>query len=185
VRVEHRLLCVLLAAPALLASARAAADIYAWTDARGQTVISNVQPSRSERVRNLRLVAKESPPSAQAADPAKRAATRTEQALLDRIAGLERQLQAAQSAPLPQALAPAPYDYYPAPPPPPVYDTGDYPAYYYPSAAYAPVYYYPYAPAYFVARPRVFAPRPAFVHPRGGFVRGGFVRGASMHRGRR
>jgi len=126
----------------------ASATIYQWTDEQGHVVLGNQVPEAGAR--NVRAVMKEDPASA-----------RSNRELEERIARLERQLQATQVAPAPAPYAaPAPY---PAAPPMPADYYG---APYYP-AMYPPP-YYPYGYAYpfavvRVARPgRGFAGSPRF-----------------------
>lgn len=115
----------------------ASATIYQWTDDQGHIVFGNQVPEAG--VKNVRAVMKEDAPR-----------PNSNRELEERIARLERQLQAAQAAPAPVA--------YPAPVPP-------MPANYYPAPAYyppPPSYYYPFGYAYgfTVVRPAVgFAPR--------------------------
>ena len=82
----------------------ASATIYQWTDEQGHVVIGNQVPESG--VSNVRAIVKEDP-----------APTNSNRELEERIARLERQLQATQIAP-----APAPYPValmpYPAAPPP-------------------------------------------------------------------
>jgi hypothetical protein len=147
----------------LLAPATAWGDVYKWTDEQGNPVISNVRPANPKKVRNFEVVAKET----------ERAATRTEQILLDRIDNLERQLRTQQYPPQAQAVPSYYGSYNPAqpPPPPPSYYSSNYPDY-----------YYPWLPSYST----VFFPTRTFVsRPRFGFAHSGFIRGSSVHRGRR
>ena len=183
-------LCALLPGLIPLAAAQSAlGDIYKWTDAQGNTNFSNLPPAKSEKARNVMVVAKESGPSA---IPARTAAP-TEQELMARIENLEHQLQARQSAALappgaPPAAShapppPAPYaGYYPVAPPAQLqyyYDNSNDSGYY---PAYAPNYYYPVLPWYaYGAYPRrAFFARPGF---NTGF-RGSF-HGGGGHGGRR
>jgi hypothetical protein len=105
----------------------ASATIYQWTDERGHVVIGNQVP---ETARNVRAVMKEDP-----------APANNNRALEERIARLERQLQAAQVAPAPApypapvAPMPAGYGYYGAAP-------------YYPAMYPPPQPYYPFGYAY-------------------------------------
>jgi hypothetical protein len=153
----------------LLAPATVRGDIYKWTDERGNTVISNVQPVTSSKVSDVELLATATKPATQspAALP-RQASTRTEQALEARIENLERQLQAQGYAQQPRADPQSSYsgDYYPTPAPPPPdpsyygsYDPGYYPGYY-------PSYYNPWPPSYsfIVAPARAFVRRSAFVN---------------------
>ncbi len=137
--------------PALLLSIplAASATIYQWTDEQGHVVIGNQVP---EAARNVRAVMKED------AAPAN-----SNRELEERIARLERQVQAMQVAP-----APAPYPVAPAPYPaaPPPMPGGYYGAPYSP-AMYPPPPYYPYGYGYPFAVVRVVRPVRAFaVSPR-------------------
>jgi hypothetical protein len=154
----------------LLAPASAWADIYKWIDEQGNTVISNIRPANPQKLTNFELMEKESKP----------AATRMEQALLDRIDSLERRLQTQPYSPPVPAGAPSNYHggYYPiqAPPPPPPPSNYSYSPSYYPS--------YPYdlwVPSYsFVYPARIFVNRPNFR-----FSHSGSFRGSRIHHGRR
>jgi len=118
----------LLAALFFVIPLSASATIYQWTDEQGHVVFGNQVPESGAK--NVRAVMKED------AVPAN-----TNRELEERIARLERQLQAAQAAP-----APLPANYYPAP------------AYYQPMYPPPPSYYYPFG--FTVVRPAVgFAPR--------------------------
>jgi Domain of unknown function (DUF4124) len=153
----------------LLAPATVWGDIYKWTDERGNTVISNVQPVNASRVSGVELLATATKPAMQSpVASSQQAATRTEQALEARIENLERQLQAQQYAQQPQVDPESSYagDYYPTPAPPPPdpsyyssYDPGYNPGYY-------PSYYNPWPPSYsfIVAPARTFVRRPGFVN---------------------
>jgi hypothetical protein len=156
-------LCIALLAPAI-----AWGDIYQWTDERGNTIISNVQPAKSAKVSDMELLVTANKPAAPyPAAPARQAATRTVPALEARIENLERQLQAQQDSqqpPDPQSSAAE--GYYPAPAPPQSdpdyyggYDAGYGPGFY-------PGYYNPWPPSYsFIAVPaRSFARRPGFAN---------------------
>lgn len=167
-------------------------DIYKWTDERGITVVSDVQPVNPDRVSDLELLATETRSATQSSvAPSQQAATRKERALEARIENLERQLQAQQYAQQPQVVPRSTYSggYYPTPAPPPPsyygsYDPGYYPDYYYPwppsySVIVVPVRKFVRRPA-FVHRPPVFVKRPAF-----GFSHGAAFGGGSMHRRRR
>ena len=137
------MLCVKLL-PALLfvIPLGASATIYQWTDEQGHIVFGNQVPESGAR--NVHAVMKEDP-----------APANNNRALEERIARLERQLQAAQVAPAPAA--------YPAPIPP-------MPANYYPAAAYYPAMYPPppyypfgYAYGFTIVRPvRALAVSPRF-----------------------
>jgi hypothetical protein len=169
----------------LLAPATVLGDIYKWTDERGNTVVSNLQPVNPSMVSGVELVATVAKPAAQyPVAPSQRAGTRTEQALEARIEDLERQVQAQQYTQQPQVDPQSGYSGgdYPAPPPPPPdpnyysgydpgYDSGYYPSYYNPwplsySFIVAPARPFVRRPVFvnrpgFVGRPRVFASRPA------------------------
>ncbi|TMH43825.1 MAG: DUF4124 domain-containing protein [Betaproteobacteria bacterium] len=127
----------------------ASATIYQWTDEQEHVVFGNQVPETGAR--NVHAVMKE--------DPA--APVKNNRELEERIARLERQVQAAQvaSAPAPYPIAPTSY---PAAPPP--MPAGYYGAPYYPGM-YPPPPYYPYGYAYpfavvTVARPVRFSSRP-------------------------
>ena len=148
----------------------ASADLYKWSDERGNLVISNQRPADMGKVRNFELALKEQPLEERPQGAARGAPTRNEQALLERIDKLERELRAQQS---PQRERPAPplsysgaYDYAPPPPPPSAgYYSSYYPGYYYPTRPYS---YVVYPRSTFVARPSI-----AFSHrvpSRGGFA---------------
>jgi hypothetical protein len=131
------------------------ATIYKWTDEDGRVVYANHAPEPGARnVQTLNINDQPSPPAAAA-----------NRALEERIARLERQLQAPSSPP-PQAAAP----YYPAVPPPPA--PHYYPAPYYSAFGYS----YPYA----VFPVRVVRPAPRFVARR--FA--SFHHGISFHQAR-
>jgi Domain of unknown function (DUF4124) len=176
--------CLFALLPALMSlvtPATARGDIFKWTDEQGITNFSNVPPAKSGKVKNIEIVVKETRP----APSPEHAATPTEQALLERIEGLERRLQSRQIATQPPAVSPpTPYGgYYPSTPPPPspsssYYDNGNYGSY----PSYYPSYYYPVAPSYSYAvyPARTFISRPVFAAPRGGSTHGG-----GGHRGRR
>ena len=163
---EHlRRFCFVLlpCAVSLLGSEIACADLYKWLDERGNLVISNARPADPEKARNFEVVLRESNAGGATAQLRKERPTRTEQALLDRIDKLERQLAAQQYG---QGVPPAGYygSYDPAPPPPPPVD---YYGSHYPGTYYSSVRAYPYVvyPArIFVSRPRIAFARPAVVH---------------------
>jgi hypothetical protein len=135
------------AALALLVPVTAAAGIYRWTDESGTTVFSDTPPAKSTKVKNVQLVVQD---DLQAKDTDEARARRREQELEQRIARLEREVQAMQYAPA----------QYQAPPAPPAdYYAGGYPSY---PPSYYPYYPTPYAyPYVVVVRPahRFFAPR--------------------------
>jgi hypothetical protein len=81
----------------------ASATIYQWTDEQGHVVIGNQVPETG--VSNLRPIVKEDP-----------APSNSNRELEERIARLERQLQAAQAAPAPAPYPVAPMPYAAAPP---------------------------------------------------------------------
>ena len=148
------------AALALALPVSAWAHIYKWVDERGMTVYSNVLPEKSPK--KVEMVVEEKPADrTPAAD-----AMRREQQLLDRIANLERQLQAQQYLPAQQ------YQQYIPPPPSP--DYGGYYSYY-PS--------YPLAYPYVVLSRRFIGPVRSFASPRfasahvASFHHGGVSRG--------
>jgi uncharacterized protein DUF4124 len=107
-------------------AAPAHADIFTWTDASGRTNISNVEPPKDVHAR--RIVQKDLPKK-RSDDGARAAAQATEvQALQDRVAELETEVDdarrrasaAAYRAPVPAAppvvvVAPPPAAYAPAP----------------------------------------------------------------------
>ena len=131
----------------------ASATIYQWTDEQGHVVFGNQVPETGAR--NVHAVMKEDP-----AAPAK-----NNRELEERIARLERQVQAAQVAPAPAPYPIAPASYPAAPPPMPA---GYYGAPYYPGM-YPPPPYYPYGYAYpfaavTVARPVRFSSRFISLH---------------------
>ena len=136
----------------------ASATIYQWTDEQGHVVIGNQVPETG--VHNLRAVMKEDA-----------APSNSNRELEERIARLERQLQAAQAAP---ATAP-----YPAAPPMSADYYGGAP--YYP-AMYPPPYYpygygYPFAVVRVVRPVRAFAVSPRFAsRPFTSFHHAGFHR---------
>ena len=148
---------------AFLGATSAWADIYKWVDEKGGTVYSNVQPTKTSRVKNLEVVVEDEKISDNASASA--AATRREQELLDRISRLERRLQA------------QPYSAQLPPPPPEYYSSSYHPSGYYPSTYYPTYYPYVVLPARFVAPPRTFV-SPRFVSGRvSSFHRGGMGRG--------
>lgn len=199
----------------LLAPATVRGDIYKWTDERGNTVISNVQPGKTSKVSDMELLAAETRSATPSpSPPSPPAAARTEQALEARIENLERQLHAQQPQAVPQPAYSA--GNYPMPVPAPQPEPGYYSGYnagYYP--AYYPGYYAPWPPSYpvivmparkgvhrpgfvsrpaFVGRPPVFVGRPpVFVgqspvvvsQPAFGFSDRATFGGRSTHRARR
>jgi hypothetical protein len=166
--VATRFSVLLPALVSLLVPAVVWADIYKWTDERGETVISDVLPPNIKKVKDFEVLVKEAPRTQAQRD------TANERALQDRIDRLERQVQAQRYAPPaasgpPPAYSSYPSDYY-APPPPP---QPDYFGSYYPS--FYPAYSVIVAPGRRFARPRAF-----------GFNHGGFShRGSGSMRGRR
>jgi uncharacterized protein DUF4124 len=158
---------------ALLLPVGAAAGIYRWTDDSGTTVYSNTPPAKGANVKDVKLVVQDDP--ARPAPKEKDQAPRREQELEQRIATLERDIQAMQSAPQSAPpVYPAPVyqppvyqapvyqaPVYQAPPPAPAdYYAGSYP---YPPSDYPPPYAYPYV---VVVRPaRRFLPRPFLARP--------------------
>jgi uncharacterized protein DUF4124 len=137
---------------ALLPTA-AAADIYKWTDENGQTVYSNSPPAKPARVKNVAVLIDES--KVPAPTPEQRAqaeALRTQQALLERMYALERQIQAMQYAQYQAAMAPAPAGYYGGYSSPASYPYGyGYPLYVVPTRFVRPA---PFVPARFVSHHR-------------------------------
>lgn len=162
------LVCVL-----SLFAAAASADIYRWIDERGTTVISDTKPAKSDKARNVELVLQESK-DADRAPAARRKATPTEQALMERIDRLERDLRDERRQ------APAYPPEYAAAPPAVTYSTPPYPDAYYEAAPYYPAYYPGYA-VYPYAATRPFISRPGFPHGR--FAHGGFVHNGFSHGG--
>ncbi|TMI02949.1 MAG: DUF4124 domain-containing protein [Betaproteobacteria bacterium] len=149
------------AALSLALPAPAWAHIYKWVDERGVTVYSNVLPEKSPK--NAQMVVEEKP-----ADRAPAAeAMRREQQLLERIANLERQLQAQQYQQYPQYI----------PPPPPSVDYGGYYQGYYPS--------YPLTYPYAVFTGRFIGRGHSFVSPRFASARVASFHHGGMSRGRR
>jgi hypothetical protein len=146
-----------LAALALLVPLAAQATIYKWTDEDGRVVIANHLPESGAK--NVQVVMKDDPPAPAA----------TNRDLQERIARLEQQVQAMQSAPpAPAYPAPAyapPAYVPPAPAPMPDYYSAPY---YYPPAYYPPPYYaYPVGVvAVRVVRPARFFGAPRFASPR-------------------
>ena len=115
--------CLLLCAFAgVLSSVPAWADIYRWTNKKGELVYSNVLPSGAETVKGLVLVTKAT------TTPVQPAAGPTQQELLARVKNLELQLQAQAAVPapivMPAHVSPPAYYQPPAPPVVPYYDTG-------------------------------------------------------------
>ena len=148
------------AAFALALPVSAWAHIYKWVDERGMTVYSNVLPEKSPK--NVEMVIEEKPSDrTPAAD-----AMRREQQLLDRIANLERQVQAQQ---YPQQM----------PPPPP---SADYGGYY---SSYYPPYPYSYPSPYVVVTRRFIGPARSFLSPRFASAHVGSFHHGGMSRGRR
>src|SRR5689334_14679817 len=88
-------LLALLAAAAL--SAPASAAIYKWVDENGTTVYSNKPPEDVKLIKNAKIVVKDDEP--QPGD-AERAEAARQRQLEERVASLERQLAAAQQAPV-------------------------------------------------------------------------------------
>jgi hypothetical protein len=126
----------------LASTAAASADIYIWTDERGTTVISDKRPADPRTLKNFEVVVNDSDrPARKGSGP--REATRTEQALLDRIDNLERQLRT-PSYSAPPAPSPAPAVVYSTSPPAPAYDPyyspflNNYPSYYSPFSYVVP-----------------------------------------------
>jgi hypothetical protein len=149
------------AALSLALPAAAWAHIYKWVDERGVTVYSNVLPEKSPN--NMQMVVEEKP-----ADRAPAAeAMRREQQLLERVANLERQLQARQYQQYPQYI----------PQPPPSVDYGGYYQSYYPA--------YPYSYPYVVVTRRFIGPARSFVSPRFASAHVGSFHHGGMSRGRR
>ena len=98
----------------LTASMSAEADIYTWVDASGNLNLSNLAPPEGVRVTN---VFREDPALRASAEAARAGAQREElRALNDRVAQLERDLDAAKTP----AVTPVVYE--PAPPVPVIYE---------------------------------------------------------------
>lgn len=117
----------LLLSAAALGSGPARADVYVWVDAAGTTNVSNLAPPDDARVTR---VIHSVPRTAAQEEAARDAARRAElQALNDRVARLQEDLeqQRREAAWVPAAFAPPPVVYAPppyvsyAPPPPPTY----------------------------------------------------------------
>ncbi len=170
-----RLLALLPASISLLIPATALGDIFKWTDEAGRVNISNVPPPASVKAKDVELVLKESKP----APVPQHLATSTEQALLTRIEGLERQLQTRQyapPAPAPAQMAPppAPYPgYYPPPPSSSYYSSGYAGSY----TTYYPRYTYPIASSYVVYPARTYIAQPAFARSGSGHAHTGGAHG--------
>ena len=127
----------------LLLPATASADIYKWTDQNGGTVYSNAPPAKG-KAKNVAVVIDEGRvPTPTQAQIAQAEALRVQQALLERMYALERQVQALQYQ----------GQYQVAMPPPPASYYGNYGGSYYPGY-YPAVYRYPVfiAPTGFVRR---------------------------------
>ena len=177
-RAAFRLWALLPASISLVIPATALGDIFKWTDEQGRVNISNVPPPTSGKAKDVELVLKESRP----ATVPQHVATRTEQALLARIEGLERQLQARQyapPAPLPATMAPRSSNVsdYPPPPPSSSYYSSGYAGSY---TTYYPRYTYPVVTSYVAYPARTYIAQPAFVRSSSGHVHTG-----GAHRGRR
>ena len=164
------------------ASFTAQADIYKWTDEQGRIVVSNIPPVKTAEVKDLDLLVKETKP----ANPPEPGITRNEQALMNRIQVLERQVQAQnnayQAAPAPPSMAyGSPYPAASMVPPPAsysdAYDPNYYPPYY--PASY-PSYSYPVVPLYSYV---VFPTRRAISRPAFGFSHGSAFRAGGGHVG--
>ena len=98
-----------------LGAPSAGADVFVWVDARGHTNVSNIAPPDDARVTS---VIKSVPRTAAEEEAARAAAQRAEmQALNDRVAALQNQLEQSkrEAAWMPAAYAPPPVVY--APPP--------------------------------------------------------------------
>jgi len=111
-----RCACVVAALAAALGASSAGADVYVWVDARGHTNVSNIAPPDDARVTS---VIKTVPRTAAQEEAARTAAQRADmQALNDRVAMLQEQLEQSrrEAAWMPAAYAPPPVVY--APPPP-------------------------------------------------------------------
>ena len=105
-----------LALAGVLGASSAGADVYVWVDALGHTNVSNIAPPDDAKMKN---VIKSVPRTAAQEEAARAAAQRAEmQALNDRVAMLQDQLEQTrrEAAVMPAAYAPPPVVY--APPPP-------------------------------------------------------------------
>jgi Domain of unknown function (DUF4124) len=164
----HAALNAAVTAAALALSTGAWSDVYKWTDERGNTVISNSRPKQVDSVRNFEVAVEEPKGSTRGTVPP----TPTEQLLLHKIEGLERELQAQRAPPANYA------SYTPAPPPPPSvgYYGSDYAGFYSPYFGSYP--YVAYPSRRVVIRPHSAAGFHGFGHTT--VSRGGFA-----HRGRR
>ena len=165
--------CVkLLAGLGLLVPLAASATVYKWLDEDGRVVYANHAPDASAR--NVQVMKIDEPAPAASANPE----------LEQRVARLERELQAARQYAPPAPVAPMPPMPYPAAAMPPPQTMADYyaPTYGYPGYGYGyPMYGYPvYSyPVYGYRYPNRVPVR--VVHHGAGFTRGAVH--ASPHMG--
>jgi hypothetical protein len=155
----------------------ARADIYSWTDAQGNTVISDVRPDAdAKQAANVRVVAKVDAKTAAAAALPVQTMTPMEEALLDRVRVLESQLQDRRYPPA--AAVPPYYGDNSVPPPPPDYYGYDYYSNTYPAFTYS----YPLAGFYsYAARPgTAFRTHRSSAYSHAGSLHGS-VRGGNAH----
>ena len=114
--IPRRTCCLAVALAGMLGLSAARADVYVWVDALGHTNVSNLAPPDDAKVKN---VIKSVPRTAAQEEAARAATQRAEmQALNDRVAMLQEQLEQSrrEAAVMPAAFAPPPVVY--APPPP-------------------------------------------------------------------
>ena len=114
--IPRRTCCLAVALAGTLGLSAAWADVYVWVDALGHTNVSNLAPPDDAKVKN---VIKTVPRTAAQEEAARAAAQRAEmQALNDRVATLQDQLEQTRrdAAVMSAAYAPPPVVY--APPPP-------------------------------------------------------------------
>jgi hypothetical protein len=113
--IPRRTCCLAVAMAGMLGLPAAWADVYVWVDALGHTNVSNLAPPDDAKVKN---VIKSVPRTAAQEEAARAATQRAEmQALNDRVAMLQDQLEQSrrEAAVMPAAYAPPPVVY--APPP--------------------------------------------------------------------
>jgi hypothetical protein len=113
--IPRRACCLAVALAGILGLPAAWADVYVWVDALGHTNVSNLAPPDDAKVKN---VIKSVPRTAAQEEAARAATQRAEmQALNDRVAMLQEQLEQSrrEAAVMPAAFAPPPVVY--APPP--------------------------------------------------------------------
>jgi hypothetical protein len=142
----------LLAAIVVLAANLALADVYTWKDAAGRLNVSNVRPPDGVRIES---VVHEDPPKVSPGAAAARAREVEMQALNERVAQLQDDVERAkQQAALPPAV-------YPPPPSPPVQVTVNVT----PAPTSAPPAYADYSPAYPYAYPYAGYPYAGYPYP--------------------